>query len=39
MFRGDAVRDEDSQAAVIDELALSAPTSLKGLNLVMLLRQ
>jgi len=35
VFRGDAVRDEDSQAAVFDELAASAPTSLGGLNLVI----
>ena len=34
VFRGDAARDEDSQAAVLDELAASAPTSLGGLNLV-----
>ena len=30
VFRGDAVRDEDHQAAVFDELATSAPTSLGG---------
>ena len=35
VFRGDAVRDEDNQAAVFDELAASAPTSLGGLNLVI----
>ena len=28
VFRGDAVRDEDNQAAVFDEIAASAPTSL-----------
>ena len=32
VFRGDAVRDEDNQAAVFDELAASTPTSLGGLN-------
>ena len=35
VLRGDAVRDEDNQAAVFDELAASAPTSLGGLNLVI----
>ena len=35
VFRGDAVRDEDNQAAVFDELTASAPTSLGGLNLVI----
>ena len=35
VFRGDAVRDEENQAAVFDELAASAPTSLGGLNLVI----
>ena len=34
VFRGDAVRDEDNQAAVFDEIAASAPTSLARLNLV-----
>ena len=32
VFRGDAVRDEDNQAAVFDELTASTPTSLGGLN-------
>ena len=34
-FRGDAVRDEANQAAVFDELAASAPTSLGGLNMII----
>ena len=33
VFRGDAVRDEENQAAVVDDIAASAPTSLGGLNL------
>ena len=35
VFRGDAARNEENQAAVFDELAASAPTSLGGLNLVI----
>ena len=35
MFRGDAVRDEENQAAVVDDIAASAPTSLGGLNLLV----
>ena len=35
VFRGDAARDEDNQAAVFHELAASAPTSLGGLNLAI----
>ena len=33
VFRGDAVRDDENQAAIFDEIAASAPTSLGGLNL------
>ena len=32
---GDAVRDEENQAAVLDDSAASAPTSLGGLNLIV----
>jgi hypothetical protein len=32
---GDAVRDEENQAAVFDDSAASAPTSLGGLNLIV----
>ena len=32
---GDAARDEANQAAVFDELAASAPTSLGGLNVII----
>ena len=35
VFRGDAVTDESNQAAIFDELAASAPTTLCGLNLVI----
>ena len=35
VFRGDAVRDEENQAAIFDEIAASAPTSLGGLNLIV----
>lgn len=35
VFRGDTVKDESSQAAIFDELAASAPTTLYGLNLVI----
>jgi hypothetical protein len=35
VFRGDAVRDEENQAAVVDDIAASAPTSLGGLNLIV----
>ena len=35
VFRGDAVRDEDNQAAVFDEINASAPSSLAGLNFVV----
>ena len=35
MFRGDAVRDEENQAAVFDDIAASAPTSLGGLSLIV----
>ena len=35
VFRGDAARDEANQAAVFDELAASAPTSLGGLNMII----
>ena len=35
MFRGDSVEDEENQAAVFDEIAASAPTSLSGLNLTV----
>ena len=35
VFRGDAVKDESNQAAIFDELAASAPTTLCGLNLVI----
>ena len=35
VFGGDAVRDEVNQAAVFDELAASAPTSLGGLNMII----
>ena len=35
VFRGDAVRDEENQAAVVDDIAASAPTSLGGLNLLV----
>ena len=35
VFRGDAVTDESNQAAIFDELAASAPTTLWGLNLVI----
>ena len=35
VFRGDAVRDEENQAAVFDDIAASAPTSLGGLNLIV----
>ena len=34
VFRGDAVRDEDNQAAVFDELAASAPTSLLEVSIL-----
>ena len=34
-FRGDAVRDEENQAAIFDEIAASAPTSTGGLNLIV----
>lgn len=35
VFRGDSVKDEENQAAVFDEIAASAPTSLGGLNLIV----
>ena len=35
VFRGDAVKDEENQAAVFDDIAASAPTSLGGLNLYL----
>lgn len=35
VFRGDAVKDESNQAAIFDDLAASAPTTLSGLNLVI----
>ena len=35
VFRGDAVKDESNQAAIFDELAASAPTTLCGLNLMI----
>ena len=35
VFRDDAVRDEANQAAVFDEPAASAPTSLGGLNMII----
>ena len=35
VFRGDAVRGEENQAAVFDDIAASAPTSLAGLNLIV----
>ena len=35
VFRGDAVRDEENQAAVFDDIAASAPTSLGVLNLIV----
>jgi len=35
VFRGDAVRDEENQAAVFDDIAASAPTSLGGLKLTV----
>ena len=35
VFRGDAVRDEENQAAVLDDIAASAPTSLGGLKLTV----
>ena len=34
VFRGDAVKDEN-QAAVFDDIAASAPTSLGGLDLIV----
>ena len=35
VFRGDAVKDEEDQTAVFDDIAASAPTSLGGLNLIV----
>ena len=35
VFRGDCVKDQENNAAVFDELASSAPTTLSGLNLVI----
>ena len=35
VFRGDAVRDEENQAAVFDDIAALAPTSLGGLKLTV----
>ena len=35
VFRGDAVRDEENQAAVFDDISASAPSSLAGLNFVV----
>lgn len=35
VFRGDAVKDESNEAAIFDEIAASAPTTLCGLNLVI----
>jgi hypothetical protein len=35
VFRGDAVKDEENQAAVFDDIAASAPASLGGLNLIV----
>ena len=35
LFRGDAVRDEENQTAIFDEIAASAPTNLSGLYLIM----
>ena len=37
VFRGDAVRDEENQAAVFDQIAASAPTSRGGLSLIVAL--
>ena len=36
VFCGDAVRDEENQATIFDEIAASAPTSLGGLNLIVI---
>lgn len=35
VFRGDAVKDEENRAAVFDDIASSAPTSLGGLHLIV----
>ena len=35
VFRGEAVKDEENQAAVFDDIAASAPTRLGGLSLIV----
>lgn len=35
VFRGDAVRDQDGLTAIFQELHVSAPSSITGLNVVM----